>query len=86
MTNETADALKQFVRTSNAVLKVLLYLIEDLKPIIGTKEAQRLVNIIGDAQKGESEEGTCPCIDCKPTDIEKECLNCSKWNDWKDDI
>lgn len=54
MTSEVADALKQFIRTSNAVLKVLLYLIEDLQPVIGMKEAQRLVNIIGEAQKGES--------------------------------
>jgi hypothetical protein len=34
MDKETASALKQFIRTSNAVLKVLIYLIEDLKPII----------------------------------------------------
>ena len=54
MGKETISALNQFVRTSNAVLKVLIYLIEDLKPIIGVQEAQRLINIIGEAQKGEA--------------------------------
>lgn len=54
MNKETISALKQFVRTSNAVLKVLTYLIEDLIPIIGTQEAKRLIDIIGEAQKGEA--------------------------------
>jgi len=57
MEKETISALKQFVRTSNAVLKVLIYLIEDLKPIIGMQEAQRLIDIIGEAQKDEAGDG-----------------------------
>ena len=57
MEKETISALKQFVRTSSAVLKVLIYLIEDLKPIIGMQEAQRLIDIIGEAQKDEAGDG-----------------------------
>ena len=56
MTHEQLEACKQFVKTSNAVLKVLIYLINDLIPIIGTNEAQRLINIIGEAQEGEAAE------------------------------
>lgn len=56
MTHDQIEAFKQFVRTSNEVLKVLIYLINDLIPIIGTNEAQRLINIIREAQEGESAE------------------------------
>lgn len=54
MTDEEINAFKQFVRTSNAVLKVLIYLIQDLAPVIGYDEANRLVGIIGKAQEGDT--------------------------------
>lgn len=55
MTDEEIKAFKQFVRTSNAVLKVLIYLIQDLVPIIGHDEANRLVGIISKAQEGDTQ-------------------------------
>ena len=53
MTYEDAEAWKQFIRTANATTNALLHLINDLVPTIGLNEAQRLVDIIGKAQKGE---------------------------------
>ena len=55
MTDEQESALKQFVKTTNATTNVLLCLLQDLAPIIGLNEAQRLVNIIDEAQKGDTE-------------------------------
>ena len=42
------------VNTRRATTQALLELINDLAPIIGYNEAQRLVNIIGEAQKGDT--------------------------------
>ena len=46
---------KLFVRSTGAAVQVLIMLIQDLAPIIGTDEALRLINIIGEAQNGEVE-------------------------------
>lgn len=45
----------KFVKTSSAVAKVLIYLIQDLAPVIGYDEANRLVGIIGKAQEGDTD-------------------------------
>lgn len=44
----------EWVNTRRATTQALLELINDLAPIIGYNEAQRLVNIIGAAQKGDT--------------------------------
>lgn len=43
---------KLFVRSTGAAIEVLVMLIKDLVPIIGTEEALRLIDIIGEAQNG----------------------------------
>ena len=55
MTDKTQTAWIKFFKTSSAVVKVLLYLIQDLAPVIGYDEANRLVGIIGKAQEGDTE-------------------------------
>lgn len=50
MTDKEIKALQQFVETSNATARILTSLIEDLAPIIGYDEANRLINIYIDAQ------------------------------------
>lgn len=52
MTDKEIKAIEQFINTSNATTQILLSLIEDLAPIIGYDEANRLVRIYTDAQKG----------------------------------
>lgn len=55
MTSEEINALKTFVTTSSKTTIALLYLLEDLAPVIGYDEAQRLIDLIGEAHKGETE-------------------------------
>lgn len=50
MTDEESKAWKQFFDTENALLTAFLGLIRDLVPVIGLNEAQRLVDIIKEAQ------------------------------------
>ena len=42
-----------FINTTNATIKAFVELVADLVPIIGEDEANRLLNIIRDAQKGK---------------------------------
>ena len=55
MTDKNKKEWIKFIETSSAVVKVLIYLIQDLAPVIGLAEAQRLVDIIGEAQKGDTD-------------------------------
>ena len=55
MTCKEQKAWVQFVKTSSAVVKVLVYLIQDLASVIGYDEANRLVGIIGKAQEEDKE-------------------------------
>ena len=55
MTDKHKKAWKQFIETSSAVVKVLIYLIQDLAPVIGYDGANRLVGIIGKAQEGDND-------------------------------
>ena len=55
MNNDFDKSFKQFIRTSNATTKALVLLIKDLAPSLGYDEAQRLVDIISEAQKGGAE-------------------------------
>ena len=55
MTDKNTKAWIKFVETSSAVVKVLIYLIQDLAPVIGYDEANRLVGIIGKAQEGDTD-------------------------------
>lgn len=50
MTDKELKAWKQFFDTEHAVLTAFLNLIQDLVPVIGLDESQRLVNIIKEAQ------------------------------------
>jgi hypothetical protein len=50
MTDKEIKALQQFVETSSATVTILTSLIEDLAPIIGYDEANRLMKIYIDAQ------------------------------------
>lgn len=50
MTDEVSKAWKQFFDTEHAVLTAFLDLIQDLVPVIGLNEAQRLFDIIKEAQ------------------------------------
>ena len=54
MKDKTEKAWIKFIATSNAVVKVLICLIQDLAPVIGYDEANRLVGIIGKAQEGDT--------------------------------
>ena len=49
MTQEE-KAVSQFIRTSNATVKVVVNLINDLAPIIGYNEAERLLGFYKEAQ------------------------------------
>ena len=42
-----------FINTTNATIKAFAELVADLAPIIGEDEANRLLNIIREAQKGK---------------------------------
>lgn len=55
MTDKYKKEWIKFLRTSTAVANVLIYLIQDLAPVIGYNEANRLVGIIDKAQKGDNE-------------------------------
>lgn len=50
MTDEELKAWKQFFDTEQALLTAFLGLIQDLVPVIGLNEAQRLFDIIKEAQ------------------------------------
>lgn len=50
MNNAELNAVKQLINTQGGILNALLDLIQDLAPVIGIDEAQRLVNIIADAR------------------------------------
>lgn len=52
MKNDFDKAFGQFIRTSNATTTALVYLINDLVPVIGLDEAERLIKIIEKAQGG----------------------------------
>lgn len=57
MTDKELKEWKQFFDTEQAVLTALLSLIQDLAPVIGFNEAQRLVNIIVEAQIHNTDNG-----------------------------
>lgn len=52
MNNDFDKSFKQFIRTSNATTKALVLLIKDLAPILGYDKAQKLIDIISEAQEG----------------------------------
>ena len=52
MTDNEIEEVKQFIRTSNATVHIVVALIEDLAPLIGYDEATRLMKIYEEAQKG----------------------------------
>lgn len=51
--DDFTKALKQHVKTSSATTKAFSLLVQDLAPVIGYEEAQRLLDIIIESQEGE---------------------------------
>ena len=56
MTDKELKEWKHFFDTEQAVITTLLNLIQDLVPVIGLDEAQRLLNIIKEATREETQE------------------------------
>ena len=56
MTDKELKEWKHFFDTEQAVVTAFLNLIQDLVPVIGLDEAQRLLNIIKEATRGEIQE------------------------------
>ena len=51
MTRKEAESLIEFANTMHGALLALMALIQDLAPVIGLEEAQRLIDIIEEWQK-----------------------------------